>query len=93
MRTSSRLDCFFFTVQPMAPRQLPMPSVADSDDLLGSLPCSLPCLSANGLTARPYGNTIQALYFTALHSVTHVPFFSSDIVSASIPSSLAPFAS
>ena len=31
LRTSSRLDRFVLTVQPMAPRQLPMSNVADSD--------------------------------------------------------------
>ena len=37
LRTSSRLGCFSFTVQPMAPRQLSMSNVADSDVRLGSV--------------------------------------------------------
>ena len=70
-----------------------MSNVADSDVLLGSVPFFLSFLSANGSTARPFGTTLQAVNLSGLHRVTRVPFFSSDIVSASIPSSLAPFAS
>ena len=91
LRTSSRFGCFSFTVQPMTPRQLSMSNVADFDVLLGSVPCFLSCLSANDPTARPFGTMLQALDFSGLHSVTRVPFFSPDIGSASIPSSLAPF--
>ena len=72
LRTSSRFGCFSFTVQPMASRQLSMPNVADIDVLLGSVPCFLSCLSANGPTARPFGTMLQALDFSGLHSVKHV---------------------
>ena len=93
LRTFSRLGCFSFTVQPMASRQLSMSNVADSDVLLGSVSLFLCYLPANAPTARPFGTTFQAVNSSGLHSVTRVPFFSSDLVSASIPSSLAPFAS
>ena len=77
----------------MAPRKLSMSNVADPDVLLGSIPCFLSYLSGNGPTASPFGTTLQAVNLSGLNSVTRVPFFSSDIVSASTPSSLAPFAS
>ena len=73
--TSSCLGCFFLIVQPMAPRQLSMSNVADSDVHFGSVPYFLPCLSVNDPTARPFGTTIQAVYLSGLHSVTRVPFF------------------
>ena len=77
----------------MAPRQLSMSNAADSDVLLGSVSWFLYYLPAKGPTARPFGTKLQAVNFSGLHSVTRVPFFSSDLVPASIPSSLAPFAS
>ena len=77
----------------MAPCQLSMSNVADSDVLLGSVSSFLSHLPANGPTARPFGTTLQVVNSSGLHSVTRVFFFSSDLVSASIPSSLAPFAS
>ena len=77
----------------MTPRQLSMSNVADSDALLGNVSLFLFYLPANGLTARPFGTTLQAVNSSGLHSVTRVPFFYSDLVSASISSSLAPFAS
>ena len=77
----------------MAPRQLSMSNVADSDVLSGSVSWFLYYLPANGPTARPFGTTLQAVNLSGVHSVTRVPFFSSDLVSASLPSSLAPFAS
>ena len=92
LRTSSRLGCFSFHRPTVGPMQLSMSKVSDSDVLLGRVPYFLPCLSANGPTARTFGTTIQAVNLSGLHSVTRVPFFSSGIVSASIPSSLAPFA-
>ena len=90
LRTSSRLDGISLTVQRMDPRQLFMSDVADSDVRLGSVPRFLSCLPANGPTTRLFGTTLQAVNSSDLHSVTRVPFFSSDLVSASIPSSLAP---
>ena len=79
--TFSRLGCFSFTVQPVAPRQLFISNVADSDVLLGSVSSFLPYRPANGPTTRPFGTTLQAVNSSGLHSVTRVPFFSSDLVS------------
>ena len=76
----------------MAPRQLSMSNVPDSDVLLGSASRFLSFLPANRPSARPFGTALQAVNLSGLHSVTRVPFFSSDFVSASIPSSLDPFA-
>ena len=42
--------------------------------------------------ARPFGTTLQAVNSSGLHSVTRIPFFSSDLVSTSIPYFLSPFA-
>ena len=70
-----------------------MSNVADSDVPLFRQCSLLPCLSANGPTARIVGIMLQAVNLPDLHNVTRVPFFSSGFVSASIPSSLAPFAS
>ena len=77
----SRTGSFSLTVQPIAPRQPSMSNVVDSDNILGSVPRFLSCLSANSPTARPYGPALQALNLSGLHSVTRVPFFPSDIVS------------
>ena len=71
----------------MAPRQLSMSNIADSDVLLGSVPCFLSRLPANGPTARPLGTTLQVLDLSSLHSITRVPFLYFHVVSASIPSS------
>ena len=67
----------------MAPSQLSMSNVADPDIFLGSVPGFLSCLSANGATARPFGPALPALFLLGLHSVTRVPFFTSEIVSTS----------
>ena len=66
LRTSSRLDRFSFTVQPMAPRQLSMSSVADSDVLLCSVFLFLSYLPANGPTTRPFGTTLRAVNSSGL---------------------------
>ena len=96
LRTLSRLDCFSFHRPTDGPTSgFHVQRVVGSDVPLFRQ-CSLgflSCLSANGPTARPFGATLQAVNLSGLHSLTRVPFSSSDIVSASIPSSLAPFAS
>ena len=53
LRTSSRLGCFSFTVQPMAARQLSMSNVADSDVPLFKQCSWLSLLSFGKWTARP----------------------------------------
>ena len=77
----------------MAPRRLSMSNVADSDVLLGSVSWFPYYLPANGPTDRPFGTTPQAVNSSGLHSVKIVPFFSSDLVSASIPPTWATCAS
>ena len=63
-------------------------------DVLPFRQCSfLSCLLANGPTVRLFGNTLQAVRLFSLHSVTRVPFLSTDSGFASIPLSLAPFTS
>ena len=89
LRPSSRLGYFSFTVQPMASCQLFVSNVADSDRLswfLSYPPAVIP-------TVCLFGTTRQAVNSSSLHSVKRVPFFSSDLVSASIPFFFAPFAS
>ena len=66
--------CFSFAVKPMAPLQLSVSNVADPDALLGSFPCILSRLPANGPTARPFDTTLQALHISGLPRVTRVPF-------------------